>query len=49
MGSLLLTLLLPAAAIGFLVALAAPPAAYLVVAPVALAAGFAIDRNGGAR
>lgn len=49
MGTLVLALLLPALAIGFLVASAAPLVAYLVVAPVAVVAGFAIDRTGGSR
>jgi hypothetical protein len=49
MGSTFLALLLPALAIGFLVAVAAPLTAYLVVTPVALAAGFALDRSGGSR
>lgn len=49
MRSTFLALLLPAVSIGFLVALEAPLSAYLVVAPVAVAAGFALDRAGGAR
>jgi hypothetical protein len=49
MRSTFLALLLPAVAVGFLVAPEAPVGAYLVVAPVAGVAGFALDRNGGAR
>lgn len=49
MITLVLSLLLPALAIGFLVASTAPLVAYLVVAPVALAAGFALDRTKGSR